>query len=144
MDYSGQFRFRISGLILAQPYFGGKVAVPGENRTRFGELSRWSELVWRVACPGCGDGVDDLWLNPGKDPNLSGIGCGRIQVFVSEMDYLRERDWWYAEKVRESGWSGDIEVVEYKGEQHVFHLNNLTSSNSLDLRRRIVQFIHRY
>ncbi|KAK0582976.1 hypothetical protein LWI29_031833 [Acer saccharum] len=98
--------------------------------------------TFKVACPNSSGGVDDPWMNPRKDPNLGRVGCSRVQVFVSEKDYLRERGWYYAQKLRESGWSGDMEVVEYTDEGHDFHLANLTSKNSVNLRRRIVSFIN--
>ncbi|KAH7575220.1 hypothetical protein JRO89_XS02G0064500 [Xanthoceras sorbifolium] len=65
--------------------------------------------------------LDDPWINPAYDPNLGLLGCSRVQVAVSEKDPLRERGWYYCLKLRESGWSGDIEVLDYKGEEHVFH-----------------------
>ncbi|KAH7575217.1 hypothetical protein ACOSP7_005322 [Xanthoceras sorbifolium] len=128
------------GMILCHPYFWGNHSIPGE--TKLYESNRaWGALLWKVACPSS-SGVDDPWMNPAKDPNLGGLGSTRVQVFVSEKDYLRERGWYYGQKLRESGWSGDMEVVEYKGEGHVFHLANLTSKHSVDLRHRIVSFIN--
>ncbi|TXG64346.1 hypothetical protein EZV62_011340 [Acer yangbiense] len=132
------------GMILCHPFFWGNHSVPGETETEYEKNRAWGELLWKVACPNSSAGVDDPWMNPGKDPNLGRVGCSRVQVFVSEKDYLRERGWYYAQKLRESGWSGDMEVVEYKDEGHDFHLANLTSKNSVNLRRRIVSFIKHY
>ncbi|KAK0581650.1 hypothetical protein LWI29_016418 [Acer saccharum] len=123
-------------LILFNPFFWGREVLAGktDNRTRGGRVER----LWKFAYPN----TDDPWINPAKDPNLSRVGCSGVQVFVSENDFMRERGWYYVQKLRESGWSGDMVVVDYKGEDHNFHLANLTSKNSVDLRRRTVLVIN--
>ncbi|KAK2665120.1 hypothetical protein Ddye_003694 [Dipteronia dyeriana] len=130
--------FDITGLILCHPFFWGKEPIPGESKEEW--QRNWMEELWKVVDPT--GGLDDPWINPAYDPNLDRLGCNRVQVFVSDEDPLRERGWYYCLKLRESGWRGDMEVIDYKGEEHVFHLENLTSQNSVSLRKKIVQFIN--
>ncbi|KAL5788386.1 hypothetical protein ACOSP7_005335 [Xanthoceras sorbifolium] len=111
-----------------------------------GETQDWSDNLvdlWEQMSP-TSSGIDDPWLNRATDSNLARVGFLRLQVFVSEKDLfqLRERGWYYAQKLRESGWSGYQEVIDFQGENHVFHLNNLNSRNSTILRNRIVTYIN--
>ncbi|KAK2665121.1 hypothetical protein Ddye_003695 [Dipteronia dyeriana] len=131
----------LTGLILCHPFFWGEKPIPGESKEEW--QRNWIEGLWKVVNPTTGGLDDDPWINPAYNPNLDRLGCERVQVFVSEKDPLRERGWFYCLKLRESGWRGDMEVIDYKGEEHVFHLENLTSQNSVSLRRKIVQFINR-
>ncbi|KAH7575214.1 hypothetical protein JRO89_XS02G0063900 [Xanthoceras sorbifolium] len=131
--------FSVAGMILCHPFFWGSELLHGETQD-------WSDNMvelWEQMSP-TSSGIDDPWLNPAKDPNLARVGFLRLQVFVSENDLfqLRERGWYYAQKLRESGWSGYQEVIDFQGENHVFHLNNLNSRNSTILRNRIVTYIN--
>ncbi|KAL5788374.1 hypothetical protein ACOSP7_005323 [Xanthoceras sorbifolium] len=131
--------FYVAGMILCHPLFWGSELLHGETQD-------WSDFMvefWGQISP-TSSGIDDPWINPSKDPNLARVGFPRLQVFVSEKDtfQLRERGWYYAQKLRESGWSGYQEVNDFQGEDHVFHLNNLTSRNSTILRNSIVTFIN--
>lgn len=129
----------IRGIMLCHPYFWGEEPIPGETKE---QLQRnWLDGLWRVICPDS-KGLDDPWINPVYEEKLSRLGCQRVQVFVSEKDPLRERGWYYCLKLRESGWSGDIEVVDYKGEEHVFHLSDLSCENAVLMRKRIAEFIY--
>ena len=65
-----------------------------------------------------------------------------VQVFVSEKDLFRERGWYYAAKVRESGWSGDLEVTDFNGEDHDFHLIKPTREKVVAMLKCIVSFIN--
>ncbi|KAK2665127.1 hypothetical protein Ddye_003701 [Dipteronia dyeriana] len=129
----------VKGMILCHPYFWGSETVSGETD----DLSKRAMIggLWQIACPNT-TGVDDPWINPGKDPNLVRVGCSRIQVIVSEKDILRGRGWHYAQQLRESGWSGDLEVIDFKGEDHVFHLFKPTCEKAVAMLKRIVSFIN--
>ncbi|KAH7575210.1 hypothetical protein ACOSP7_005337 [Xanthoceras sorbifolium] len=128
----------VNGIILCNPYFWGSEIIAGE----IDDISKREkgEILWQVACPSS-VGVDDPWLNPAKDPNLGQLGCSRVQVFVSEKDLLRERGWYYAQKLRESGWSGNQEVTDFQGEDHDFHLFKPNCEKAVAMLKSIVSFI---
>ncbi|KAG6408902.1 hypothetical protein SASPL_131928 [Salvia splendens] len=64
-----------------------------------------------------------VWVNPGKDPNISGLGCGKVLVYDAGKDYIKDRGWYYKEVLTNCGWKGEIECVEVAGEDHVFSVN---------------------
>ncbi|MFS7979692.1 putative carboxylesterase [Helianthus anomalus] len=73
-------------------------------------------------CPGS-SGVDDVRINPAMDPRLlEKIVCGKVQVCVGGVDKYRERGLRYYEVLKESGWGGDVDIMESEGKGHVFHL----------------------
>ncbi|KAF7839535.1 putative carboxylesterase 12 [Senna tora] len=43
---------------------------------------------------------------------------------------------------KKSEWDGSVEVMEAKGENHVFHLMNLKCDNVVAMLNRIVSFIN--
>ncbi|GAY68485.1 hypothetical protein CUMW_264510 [Citrus unshiu] len=71
-----------------------------------------------------------------------GLGCARVLVFAAEKDFLCPRGWFYYEKLKESGWGGHVEIVESKGEQHVFHLINPTCENAGSMLKKICSFFN--
>ncbi|KAH7575211.1 hypothetical protein JRO89_XS02G0063200 [Xanthoceras sorbifolium] len=129
----------VEGIILCHPYFCGHEIIAGETS---GSRNReFAGKLWQIVCPSS-SGVDDPWIDPTKDPNLGGLGCSRVQVIVSEKDFLRGRGWYYAEKLRGSGWSGDLEVIDFKGEDHVFHLFKPTCDKAVAMMKKVVSFIN--
>ncbi|KAK0582218.1 hypothetical protein LWI29_023030 [Acer saccharum] len=130
--------FAVSGMILCHPFFWGQDAIPGETTDT--NIRSLVADEWQFVCPNCT--LDHPWINPATDPSLALIATPRLQVFVSELDILQERGWYYAQNLRQRGWSGHQDVIDFQGEGHVFHLNNLTSRNSTILRNRIVTFIN--
>ncbi|KAK3195739.1 hypothetical protein Dsin_027049 [Dipteronia sinensis] len=130
--------FAVSGMILCHPSFWGQDAIPGETTDT--EIRSAVALSWLSVCPKCM--LDHPWINPATDLSLALVATPRLQVFVSELDILQERGWYYAQNLRQSGWSGIQEVIDFLGEGHVFHLKNLTSRNSSILRNRIATFIN--
>ena len=97
--------------------------------------------LWSVVDPGS-SGADDPLINPGMDPRTAGMGCSKILVCVGGNDFMRERNWYYKQVIETSGWKGELEVVEDKGEGHVFFLLNPSSPNACALRTRICTFIN--
>ncbi|KAK7319848.1 hypothetical protein RJT34_04576 [Clitoria ternatea] len=128
----------IEGIFLLHTYFWGVDRVGSEAQKA--EHLDLAEKVWMLACP-TSSGCDDPFINPAKDPNLGRLGCKRVLVFVAENDVLKDRGWYYKELLEKSEWDGDVEVIESKGEGHVFHLFNPNSDNAVSLRNRIVSFI---
>lgn len=129
----------LEGVVLVHSYFWGKDAVGGEcvDITAAG----FAEKLWLLVNPGT-SGFDDPLINPGFDPRLSSLGCKRVLLFVAEKDGLRERGWYYKEVLGKSGWGGTVEVMETKGEGHVFHLFNPTSENAVALVKSMASFIN--
>ena len=62
--------------------------------------------------------------------------------FVAEKDGLRDRGWYYKELLEKSEWGGTVEVVEAKGDDHVFHLSNPNCDNAVSLVKKIASFVN--
>ncbi|GJY07175.1 probable carboxylesterase 12 [Tanacetum coccineum] len=98
--------------------------------------------LWAIANPGS-SGLDDPLINPEMDPRIAAMGCSRILVCVAGDDFMRDRDWNYKKIVEESGWNGELEIAEDKGEEHVFFLIDPDSANARALRTRVCNFINK-
>ncbi|KAI3762930.1 hypothetical protein L1987_53372 [Smallanthus sonchifolius] len=135
--------FKISGIILINPYFWGKDPIGSEKTdpVRKAMVDKW----WEFVCPSdSGHGLDDPLINPLVDgaPDLSGLGCGRVIVTVSEMDILRVRGWAYYEALVKSNWKGIAEMVEVEGEDHVFHIFDPTGDKAVNMMKKLGDFIN--
>ncbi|KAM7462762.1 hypothetical protein LguiA_030883 [Lonicera macranthoides] len=86
-------------------------------------------------------GIDDPAINPFTGPSLKGLRCSRLLVCVSEKDELRERGVKYCEVVGESGWEGEVELVQVEGEDHCFHIFGADSDNARNLTKKLASFI---
>ncbi|XP_044490742.1 probable carboxylesterase 12 [Mangifera indica] len=117
----------VEGIVLCHPYFWGNEAV--DNETNDAKSRKFIETLWRCAYPET-TGFDHPWINPAEDPDLGKLECRRVLVFVAEKDLLCARGWYCHQKLKESGWRGDVEVFETKGEDHVFHLFNPDCGNA--------------
>jgi acetyl esterase/lipase len=73
---------------------------------------------------------------------LAGLECSKVLVAVAEKDLLRDRGWHYYEKLRENGWSGEVEIMEAKGESHVFHLLSPPGENARLMLKKITSFLN--
>ncbi|KAF7810915.1 putative carboxylesterase 12 [Senna tora] len=138
---------KLEGIVLIHPYFWGSELI-GSEKTRPAEERSLVERIWRVSCPTT-EGSDDPIINPEKDPKVGKMGCKRVLVCVAEKDLFKERGWNYKEvmekekkKKKKGEWDGSVEVMEAKGENHVFHLMNLKCDNAVAMLNRIVSFIH--
>ncbi|CAN6901187.1 unnamed protein product [Brassica oleracea] len=121
--------FKISGMTLFHPFFLSRVGAVG-----------YFEGLWDIASPNSDKGVVDPWINVvGSD--LSGLGCGRVLVMVAGKDVLAREGWVYAEELKKSGWEGKVEVMETKGEGHVFHLRNPNSDRARVVVQRFAEFL---
>ena len=63
-------------------------------------------------------------------------------VYIAQQDELRERDVWCYQQVKESGWSGRVELVEAKGENQVFHILHPNCSNTNTLIQDVAKFLN--
>ncbi|KAJ6385769.1 hypothetical protein OIU77_028859 [Salix suchowensis] len=131
---------RVSGIVLINPYFWGEEPI-GNEVNELERVLKGISATWHLACPQT-SGCDDPLINPAKDPNLSSLGCSKVFVAVCEEDLLRDRGLLYCKTLKKSGWSGEIEIMEVKGEGHVFHLFKPTSVNAVAMLKNIVSFIH--
>jgi len=129
----------IEGIVLVHPYFLGVERIGSESEKA--ELLAMVDNLWRFVSP-TSTGSDDPLINPGTDPNLGKLGCKRVVIFVAENDLMKDRGWYYKELVEKCGWEGVAEVVEAKGENHVFHLFNPDSDNAISLLHRFASFIN--
>ncbi|KAG9148186.1 hypothetical protein Leryth_014102 [Lithospermum erythrorhizon] len=119
---------KLEGMILIHPFFGnGKKA----------------DKLWEYIYPGT-SGVHDPRLNPAAHVNLlKKLACKRIMICVAEEDELRKRGWYYYESVKRSGWNGEVEIVETKGESHVFHLLDPCCENAGIFMKQVASFINK-
>ncbi|CAK9181258.1 unnamed protein product [Ilex paraguariensis] len=66
----------------------------------------------------------------------------RVLVCVAEKDLLKDRGWYYKEVLVKSGWKGKVEIMEAKGEEHVFHLFNPTCENAVAKLKKLASFFN--
>lgn len=115
---------KIVGMILAHPFFG----------------SGQTEKLWDAICSD-NKGPEDPRLNPMAHPNLlSSLKCDKVLICTGEKDFIRDRGWLYYEALKKSGWSGQVEIFDYEGEDHVFHLKNPNCDNAGIYMKRVVSF----
>ncbi|KAG0485300.1 hypothetical protein HPP92_009379 [Vanilla planifolia] len=111
----------IKGMTLIHPYFWGSVPIGTEitDPIHRGVHDRF----WMFLYPESA-GLDDPRRNPVAQgaPSLALLGCERVLVTVAEKDFLRERGKLYYEKLKESGWRGEAQLICTPAADHVFHL----------------------
>ncbi|KAK8311424.1 hypothetical protein V6Z11_D02G248400 [Gossypium hirsutum] len=128
------------GMILSHPYFWGKEPVGDEVKNP--AVRAKFEGVWRLASPTT-SGSDDPLINPIDDQSFERfLGCKRVLICVAENDILKYRGWYYCEKLKNSGWDGEVEVMEAEGEDHVFHLRNSCCSNAVAKLKKVAEFMN--
>ncbi|QCD83183.1 probable carboxylesterase 12 [Vigna unguiculata] len=129
----------LQGIVLVHPYFWGAERIGSEVQ----KLDKVSVVdgLWSFTCP-ASTGSDDPLLNPAKDPNLGKLASKRVLICVAENDLLKDRGWYYKELVEKSEWQGVAEVMEAKGEDHVFHLFDPDCDSAVSLLHRIASFIN--
>ncbi|KAL8490767.1 hypothetical protein ACS0TY_022675 [Phlomoides rotata] len=132
---------KIVGAILSHPEFCGSNPIGNEPEENRGE--NLLHRMWLMAYPSTGGGIDNPLINLFADgaPSLSGLGCSKIMVCLSEKDVLTRRGRRYAEEVKKSGWEGEVEVVEVEGEDHCFHYFDPHTKKARSLINRIAAFI---
>nr|WRU92871.1 HID4 [Amsonia hubrichtii] len=123
---------KILGAICSQPYFWGS-----------NEEKSLPYRIWMFVYPSAPGGIDNPMINPMAEdaPSLSGLGCSRLFVCVSEKDRLRERGLLYVEALRKSGWKGELELVDVEGQGHVFQVHNPHSEKAKSLIKQMASFI---
>ncbi|CAK9153805.1 unnamed protein product [Ilex paraguariensis] len=129
------------GLVLNHPFFWGEEPIGNEAAESNFPNKAFVDNLWRLVNP-LTVGSDDPFLNPALNPELSSLVCTRVLVCVAEKDILKDRGWYYKELLDKRGWKGKVEVMEAKGEDHVFHLFNPTCENALALLKRVASFLN--
>ncbi|KAF9675926.1 hypothetical protein SADUNF_Sadunf09G0084800 [Salix dunnii] len=121
---------KISGMVLAHPFFGDKEP-------------EFSSPVLEFIFPGVNI-YDDPRINPvgAGGAELASLQCSRVLIFVAGKDVLRERVYKYYEALKQSGWGGAVEIVETEGEDHVFHLLNPSCDKAEVMMKQVVSFIN--
>ncbi|PIA56396.1 hypothetical protein AQUCO_00700608v1, partial [Aquilegia coerulea] len=139
--FKGLVDMEIYGIALVQPYFWGEESIGSEAV----DLERKAnvECVWPFVCPSSPSN-DDPRVNPMAvgAPSLSGLGCTKVLICVAEKDVFRDRNWLYYETLKKSGWKGIVEIVETEGEDHIFHLRNLSSEKTANLTNCLASFFN--
>ncbi|KAL1534659.1 putative carboxylesterase 2 [Salvia divinorum] len=133
--------FNLQGIFLNCPYFGGVDPIEGETTEEFKGWREFCEKLWRYVWPSLRD-TDEGWVNPGKDPKLSGLGCRKVLVYVAGKDAMKVRGWYYKEVLSNCGWKGEIECVEVAGENHVFSVFVPDNQVGVDMIKKVASFIN--
>ncbi|XP_058216216.1 probable carboxylesterase 12 [Rhododendron vialii] len=118
--------FKVSGAVIVHPYFA------------VNEPDKMIQFLY----PGSSGTDSDPKLNPKSDPDLDKMGCEKVLVFVAEKDWLKSRGVEYCETLKNSGWKGNVELVENEGEDHVFYKLNPTCEKALLLMQKLASFVN--
>ncbi|XP_050209024.1 probable carboxylesterase 5 [Mercurialis annua] len=114
----------IQGMIMVHPYLMGTIY----------------DRVWLYLCPK-NEGVKDARMEPRME-DMRSIACKRVIVSVAGKDPLRDTGLSFYNKLKNSGWKGNVRLVMTEGLGHVFHLFKPKSDQSLLLMKHLVSFIH--
>ncbi|KAJ3676977.1 hypothetical protein LUZ60_002701 [Juncus effusus] len=132
---------KIRGVVLIHPYFLSSQKVESENFDPI--MTKRFKDVWKAVSLNKMD-LDDPWINPLVEgaPQLNGLACNRVLVLVGGMDILRDRGRAYYEKLKESGWKGEVRIWEAAGEGHCFHFFKPECELAKEQDRIIVEFLN--
>ncbi|CAJ1925234.1 unnamed protein product [Sphenostylis stenocarpa] len=137
----GNIAHNIAMRIVSHPYFFGSKAIGCEAVAGHEESSGFR--TWEMVHPSCPGGLDNPLINPlgSEAPSLSGLGCWKVLVCTAERDVMRDRAVWYYERVKKSGWEGEVELYQVEGEEHVFHIYNPRTQNAHKMLKRFADFL---
>ncbi|KAG0492382.1 hypothetical protein HPP92_005780 [Vanilla planifolia] len=132
----------IKGMALIHSYFGGSAPVGSESTDPRERAEGYR--IWQFLCPDLA-GPDDPRRNPVADtaPSLALLGCERVLVTVAEHDLFKERGKLYYDKLKESGWRGEAEMVETPEADHIFHLLNPDGEQGKTKLKLLVNFFQK-
>lgn len=129
---------KIVGGIQTHPYFWGS------NETySIAWIERFANFIWRFAFPTAPGGIDNPMVNPFTEsaPSLRLLGSSKLFVSVAEQDFLRDIGIRYVKAVNESGWEGEVKLVEVEGVNHSFYFEDLYSEKAQRLITAMVSFL---
>ncbi|XP_004511348.1 2-hydroxyisoflavanone dehydratase-like [Cicer arietinum] len=134
---------KLFGAYLNHAYFWGSKPIGKEPVIGFEETLQ--SRIWKFAYPSAPGGLDNPMLNPLAPgaPSLATLGCSRMLVTVAGNDqYLfNEREKRYYEAVKQSGWKGEVELFEEKGEIHVYYMYDSESEQAKRIFKLLVDFL---
>jgi acetyl esterase/lipase len=133
---------KIKGTVLIHPYFLSSKEVKSEKLDP--GVTETLTSIWKIVCPST-TGLDDPWINPSSEnaPPLTELRCKRILVLVGGTDTLRDRGRDYYEKLKESGWKGELKFWETIGQGHCFHLGKPESDQTRAQDEVICEFLNK-
>ena len=131
----------VLGAFISHPYFFGSRPIGSEPE--IGHEQSVPYLVWNFVYPTAPGGLDNPLINPlaPAGPSFTRFGCSKLLVCVASNDVIRDRAVLYYQAVKNSGWQGEVEMFEVKGEDHVFHLYSPESENAKQMIQRIADFL---
>lgn len=131
---------KFKGICLNHPmFFGSDATVDGKVINA--QTKEFMEKLWMFIYPAA-SGTDDPKLNPSYVPDLENLGCERVLLLVAELDFLKEWQLHYYDLLGKCGWKGKLEIMESKGEGHVFYLFDPASDNALAVFNKMASFIN--
>jgi acetyl esterase/lipase len=133
----------ILGAFLTHPLFFGSKPKGSEPSVEHDKSLACS--LWDYIYPGAPDGTDNPLMNPVGPgaPSLAGLGCSRLLVTVAENDVLRDRGVFYYNAVKESGWEGEMELIQVEGEDHAFQIIHFGTENAKNLIKSLASFLRK-
>lgn len=135
---------RVRGLLIVHPYFSGAADI-GDEGTTGKERKAKADAFWRFLHPGS-PGLDDPLSNPFSEAaggSAARVVAERVLVCVAEKDDLRDRGVWYYESLKASGYPGEVELLESKGEGHVFYCINPRCDKAREMEERVLSFLRK-
>ncbi|KAK8511067.1 hypothetical protein V6N13_013478 [Hibiscus sabdariffa] len=134
---------KIKGAFLTHPYFWGFKPIGSEIKDVKQREKLVMSTMWHLVYPKVAGGIDNPMINPVVEgaPSLTGLGCSRLLVSVAKKDQVRDRGISYYNAVKESGWQGELELIDVEGEGHSFHILVHHSENAEKLIQRLASFL---
>ncbi|WOG87396.1 hypothetical protein DCAR_0206620 [Daucus carota subsp. sativus] len=126
-----------TGIVLVHSFFWGKEAGPGQ--VILPGTRAFAEKLWLCVNPSS-SGLDDPLISP--DPRTYTFGCRRMIILVAEREALKHWGLYYKELLERIGWGGEVEVVETKDEDHLFHIYDPTTDKAKSLVKSIASFVN--
>ncbi|XP_075524186.1 putative carboxylesterase 17 [Primulina tabacum] len=128
----------VKGLVPIHPFFGSERRTELELAEGSGSEVSMNDMFWRLSLP------------EGTDRDFYGCNFEKVEaewslfpavlVFVSGLDFLKERGVMYAEFMKKKG-VNEVTLIEAEGEVHVFHVWFPESEGTFLLQKQIIDFI---
>ncbi|MED6193831.1 hypothetical protein PIB30_023063 [Stylosanthes scabra] len=133
---------KLHGAYMNHPYFCGSKPIGSEPIEGFEQTLPY--MAWGVVYPDAPGGIDNPMVNPMAPgaPSLANLGCSKMFISVAGDDELfRDRAVLYYEAVKASGWKGQVQLFEEKGEQHVYYMFHPHTEKGKRLIKHVADFL---